>query len=151
MTQDLKRFETVWNWNYFTSITRISVKSVITIREGVKKNLKITNRSVNEEGGGRDQPPARNQILLFFSKEKKMQNVLKRKICILMINYAKNVHLDLLYVLDYFAYIFISSVLFWIFWFRKSAKTGGGERGAENVRDQSVTIRFFTPYLILLH
>ena len=50
------------------------------------------NQSVNGGGG---QPPVRNQIMLFFRKEKKMQNVLKRKNGILMKDFGKFVHLDL--------------------------------------------------------
>ena len=47
------------------------------LREGVKKNLEVTDQSVN---GGGTNPLAVTKIGVFFTeKEKKMQNVLKRK------------------------------------------------------------------------
>ena len=56
-----------------------------SLREGVKKYLKVTDRFVN--GGGGLNPQSNR-------KEKKMQNVLKRKYV------AKYVYLNLFYVLD---------------------------------------------------
>ena len=67
------------------------------IRERVKKNLKVTDRSVNGEGGGVKPQSATN--ISFFFQEKNMKNVLKRNNVILMKKFAKYVYLDLFYFL----------------------------------------------------
>ena len=45
----------------------------------VKKNLKVTDRFVNGGGEGKVNPQSATKIGFLFRKEKKIQNILKRK------------------------------------------------------------------------
>ena len=74
-------------------VTESSPTTAPPIREGVKKIL-VTDRSVSV--GGESTPCLQLKLSFFLRKEKKMQNILKRKNVYLMKKCPQYVHLGLL-------------------------------------------------------